>query len=81
MGVCDEKNLYKPFRSKAKNKKYSVCVRKDGKIKLIHFGDSRYRHNYSKKARKSYLARSAGIKGANDKNTPNYWARTFLWDA
>ena len=31
--------LYKPFKSKAKNKKYSVYV-KGGK--LIHFGDKRY---------------------------------------
>lgn len=80
-GVCDRKPLYKPFKSSAKNKKKSVCVKKNGKIKLIHFGDSRYRHNYSAKARKSYLARSAGIKGANDKNSANYWARKNLWNA
>ena len=35
--------LYKPFKSKAKNKKYSVYVKgKGGKPRLIHFGDSRY---------------------------------------
>ena len=32
--------LYKPFVSKSKGKKYSVRVVKDGKPKLIHFGDS-----------------------------------------
>lgn len=85
-GVCDRKPLYKPFKSSAKNKKKSVCVKKDGKIKLIHFGDSRYRHNYSAKARKSYLARSAGITDKsgkltkNNRNTANYWARR-LWDS
>lgn len=38
----DEKKLYKPFKSSAKNKKYSVYVMKNNKKKLIHFGDSRY---------------------------------------
>ena len=34
--------LYKPFKSKAKHKKYSVYVMKDNKKKLIDFGDDRY---------------------------------------
>ena len=38
----DSKELYKPFKSKAKNKKFSVYVLKNGKKTLIHFGDSRY---------------------------------------
>ena len=38
----DEKKIYKPFKSSAKNKKYSVYVMKNNKKKLIHFGDSRY---------------------------------------
>ena len=40
----DKKVLYKPFVSKAKNKKYSVYVKADNKsgVKLINFGDSRY---------------------------------------
>ena len=36
----DTKPLYKPFKSTAKGKKGSVYVMKDGKKKLIHFGDS-----------------------------------------
>lgn len=81
------KPLYKPFKSKAKNKKYSVYVKKDGKKKLIHFGDKRYKHNYSEKARKSYLARSSGIRDKegkltkNNKNSANYWSRRYLWKA
>lgn len=78
--------LYKPFKSKAKNKIFSVYVKgKDGRRKLIHFGDSRFRQDYSKEARKSYLARSAGIRNKdgkltmNDKNSANYWARKILW--
>lgn len=77
--------LYKPFKSKRKNKKYSVYVKKEGKTRLIHFGDSRYKHNYSKKAWKSYIKRSAGIRDKNgnltknNKNSANYWARKILW--
>ena len=35
-----EKTLYKPFKSTAKGKKYSVYVKTDNKsgVKLIHFG-------------------------------------------
>jgi hypothetical protein len=70
----NNKPLYKPFKSKAKGKKYSVYVMKDGKKKLIHFGDSnmeQYRDKiglYKSKnhndpvRRKSYLARAKGIK-------------------
>ena len=85
-GVCYNKPLNKPFRSSAKNKKKSVCVEKNGKIILLHFGDSRYRHNYSAKAKKSYLARSAGIRNKSgrltkdDKTSANYYSRRYLWD-
>ena len=41
--------IYKPFVSKAKNKKYSVYVKgPTGKIKLIHFGDKRYGQYHDK---------------------------------
>lgn len=73
-----ENPLYKPFKSTAKNKKYSVRVKSvDGKTKLIHFGDIRYQQYkdklglYSSKnhldstRRKSYLARAKGIKDKN----------------
>jgi hypothetical protein len=85
-----DKPLYKPFPSKAKGKKYSVMVMKDGKKKKINFGDSNmkdYRQHKDKDRRKSYLARSAGIRDkngnltANNKNTSNYWSRKYLWDA
>ena len=79
--------IYTPFKSKAKNKIYAIYVLKDGKRKLINIGDSRYKQNYSNEARKSYLARSKGIRDGkgnltyNNKNTANYWARKLLWDA
>ena len=85
----DNKVLYKPFKSKAKNKKYSVYVMKDGKKKLIHFGDSRYldfTQHKDEKRRKSYLKRARGIRNKKgeltykDKNTSNYWSVKYLWN-
>ena len=85
-----DKPLYKPFPSKAKGKKMSVYVKKDGRKKLIHFGDSKmkdFTQHKDQKRRKSYLARSAGIRDkegnltANNKNTSNYWSRKVLWSA
>ena len=82
-----DKPLYKPFPSKAKGKKLSVYVMKEGKKRLINFGSSDYEdftQHKDPKRRKSYLARSAGIRDKNgkltykDKNSANYWART-LW--
>jgi hypothetical protein len=73
----ENKKLYTPFVSNAKNKKYSVYVLKDGKKKLIHFGDSRMQQfkdklgHYSnldhsdKERRRKYLARAKGIKDKN----------------
>jgi len=85
-----DKPLYKPFKSSAKGKKMSVYVMKDGKKKLIHFGDSNmqdFTQHGDKERRKSYLARSAGIKDKNgnltkdDKNSKNFWSRKILWSA
>tara|TARA_R110002073_G_scaffold253583_1_gene416311 strand:+ start:4977 stop:5237 length:261 start_codon:yes stop_codon:yes gene_type:complete len=82
------KPLYKPFKSKSKNKKYSVYVKKDGKIKLIHFGDNRYGQYkdkigiykkldmLDKKKRKAYYARHGRT---TDKNTALYWSNKILW--
>ena len=50
-----EKQPYKPFVSKAKNKKYSVYVMRDGKRRLIHFGDKRYGQYHDKLGQYSNL--------------------------
>ncbi len=78
------KPLYKPMKSTKQGKKMMVYVRgKTGNPKLIHFGDTNYKHNYSAAARKSYCARSGGIRNKEgklpDKNSANYWARKVLW--
>lgn len=85
-----EKVLYKPFVSKAKNKKYSVFVKSNNKagIKLIHFGDTRYEqykdklghyksldHN-DKKRRDNYYSRHGQ---ASSKDTAKYWSHKILW--
>jgi hypothetical protein len=86
----DKKELYKPFVSKAKNKKYSVYVKSDNKSgkKLLHFGDSRYEqfkdklghykrldHNDPER-KKAYYARHGK---ATSKDTARYWSHKILW--
>ena len=82
--------LYKPFVSKAKNKKYSVYVKnvKNNGVKLIHFGDKRYsqfkdklghyKHldNNDKKKRDNYYKRHGK---AVSKDTAKYWSHKILW--
>ena len=82
------KELYKPFISKSKNKKYSVYIVKNGKTKLINFGLLPYQHykdklkNYSrldhndKNRLKRYYQR---FKKTKDKNSALYWSNKILW--
>jgi len=69
----------KPVKSSRPEKKKMVLAKKGDEVRLIHFGDASMGHNYSAAARKSYLARSGGIKGANDVFSANHWARKVLW--
>jgi hypothetical protein len=84
----DSKPLYKPMKSTRKGKKGMVYVMKNGKKRLIHFGDSSmgdHKSGASKARQKSYLARSGGIRNKegkltkNDKNSANYWSRKVNW--
>jgi len=88
MDQSKDKPLYKPFVSKAKNKKYSVYVMKNGKKKLIHFGDKRYQQfkdklgNYKSLdhgdpvRKKAYYSRHGQT---SDKNSAKYWSHKILW--
>ena len=75
----------KPVKSWRPGKKRAVLVKKGDRIKVVHYGATGYQNNYSAEAKKSYLARSAGIKNksgqstANDVFSPNHWARKDLW--
>lgn len=83
-----DKPLYKPFKSSAKNKKYSVYVMKNNKKTLIHFGDKNYQHykdklgyyshldHNDKNRRERYYQRHGKT---NDKDTAKYWANKILW--
>ncbi|MCB1085362.1 MAG: hypothetical protein KDK60_04605, partial [Chlamydiia bacterium] len=81
--------LNHPVKSTAKGKKMMVLATKtiegERRVRLIHFGSLGYGHNYSKKAKISYLRRSAGIRNKkgeltkNDRWSPNYWSRKILW--
>lgn len=84
------KELYKPFKSTVKNKKFDVYVKgKGNKIKKISFGDSRYEdftQHKDKKRRDNYLKRARGILKKDgtpaylDKNSPAYWSYYYLWE-
>ena len=80
--------LYKPLKSKAKNKKYSVYVKQNSKTKLIHFGDKRYKHYKDKIGLYSHLDHNNEKKRkschsrfgrANDKNIAKYLSHKNLW--
>lgn len=78
---CLGKELEEHFKSNRKNKKLQVCVKDNkGNIKNIHFGDKRYRHNYSKKANKNFRLRH-GCDPVNKlkKDTAKFWACEKLW--
>ena len=82
--------LYKPFKSKAKNKKYSIYVKSDNKkgYKIVHFGSSQHQQFFDKiglyshlnhndpKRKKAYYARHG--KEAK-KDTAKYFSHLYLW--
>tara|TARA_Y100001972_G_scaffold125157_1_gene175797 strand:+ start:6165 stop:6425 length:261 start_codon:yes stop_codon:yes gene_type:complete len=85
----EKKVLYKPFKSKAKHKKYSVYVKgAKGNPKLIHFGDNRYEHFKDKigewshldhndpQRKKNYYSRHGK---ATSKDSAKYWSHKILW--
>jgi len=66
----------KPRRQTSGGKKFVVKACKDGKEKIIRFGDANMSIKASQPDRKrSYCARSSGIKGTKDKFSANYWSR------
>lgn len=80
MDRVDKKSMpcNKPRRSSKKNKKKVVKACEGGKEKIIHYGDSRYPHNYSKEARKNFKARH-GKNIKKGKMSAAYWADKDLW--
>ena len=80
--------LYRPFKSSAKHKKYSVYVLRDGRKHLLHFGDTRYEHyhdrlgeyphldHFDERRRRAYHSRHGP---ATDPNTAKWWSHAILW--
>lgn len=69
-----------PRRQVQGGKKFVVKACEGGKEKIIRFGDANMKIKKNIPARKkSYCARSAGIKGAKSKLSANYWSRR-AWD-
>lgn len=70
----------KPTRSYKDDKTKMVKACQDGQEKLIHYGDPDMPiKSHIKDRKKSYCARSGGIKGKNNKLSANYWSRK-AWD-
>ena len=68
-----------PRREVQGGKKFVVKACEGGKEKIIRFGDANMKIKKNIPARKkSYCARSAGIKGKG-KMSANYWSRR-AWD-
>lgn len=75
----------KPIKSWLPHKKKAVVAKVGNQTKLLHYGDSNYKNNYSEKAKKSYRARAGGIRDKNgnltknNKLSKNFWAMRDLW--
>ncbi len=70
----------KPKVNREGKSKFTVLAKKGSDVKKVNFGDADMSIKKDQPARKkSYCARSAGIKGANDKFSANYWSRK-KWD-
>lgn len=65
----------KPKRQKQGNKTHVVKACEDSEEKIVRFGHSMPDGTSNEKRKKSYCARSGGIKGKNDKMSANYWSR------
>lgn len=74
-----DKPLYKPKPSTRAGKKYMVYVKgPGGNPRLIHFGATGYKHNYSEGAKKNFRARHNCDSAQKD--TAKWWACNYLWN-
>jgi 2'-5' RNA ligase len=68
----------KPRKSTKSEKKKMVLAKKGDKIKVVHYGATGYRHNYSPEAKRSFRARHK-CDQQKDKFSAAYWACRDLW--
>ena len=65
-----------PRRDVQGGKKFVVKACQNGQERIVRFGDANMTIKKNQPARKkSYCARSGGIKGTNNKLSANYWSR------
>jgi len=71
----------KPKRTPGHSSKSHAVLAKEGdEVKLVRFGDKDMKIKKDQpKRKKSYCARSSGIKGKDSKLSANYWSRK-AWD-
>ena len=80
MADKDKMKCNVPRREVQGGKKFVVKACQGGKEKIVRFGDANMTIKKNRPARKrSYCARSAGIKGGKGKLSANYWSRR-AWD-
>ena len=80
MADKDKMKCNVPRREVQGGKKFVVKACQGGKEKIVRFGDANMTIKKNRPARKkSYCARSAGIKGGKGKLSANYWSRK-AWD-
>jgi hypothetical protein len=72
------KVLEGPKKSTRAGKKKMVVVEVNGRKKTIHYGDTAYKHNYSKAANKNFRSRHS-CSEKTDKSKAGYWACRDLW--
>lgn len=68
----------KPRKSTKSEKKKMVLAKKGDKIKVVHYGATGYKHNYSPEAKRSFRARHK-CDQQKDKLSAAYWACRDLW--
>lgn len=65
-----------PKRTPGEKKKFVVKACDQGKEKIVRFGDPVMKiKKYIPERKKSYCARSGGIKGGKGKLSANFWSR------
>jgi len=70
----------KPKRTPNAKKKSAVLAKVGKDVKIVRFGDPELSIKKNQPSRKrSYCARSGGIKGTTNKLSANYWSRR-AWD-
>jgi hypothetical protein len=73
-------SVNQPKRTPNGPKKFAVLAKQGDDVKLVRFGDPNMSIKKDQPGRKkSYCARSGGIKGGNNKLSANYWSRR-AWD-